>query len=300
MGGGRVPFGYDYDKEKGVLVPNKDARKVREIYKLYIEGKAPQEIANLLGLKYDRLVYQILMRKSNYGIIEYNGEEYQGQHEPIISKEIYDIAMRCMLERKFVRANTSEHLLTGLLHCGKCGAKMRYQKWGNKGCKLVCYSQQKSKLYLVRDPDCNQQRIWADEVEEKVIQAIFAFANNYKPSETESLASGDTVSLLYEQQRALNKKIKRLYNIYAAEEDDDILLETINELKKKLSQINQQIELNTQSDTVVARRREKAELLLTVSELWDTMDVRQKKHIIRKLVNKVVITDSHVHIDFTL
>ena len=98
----------------------------------------------------------------------------------------------------------------------------------------------------------------------------------------------------------MNKKIKRLYNIYAAEEDDDILLETINELKKKLSQINQQIELNTQSDTVVARRREKAELLLTVSELWDTMDVRQKKHIIRKLVNKVVITDSHVHIDFTL
>lgn len=300
MGGGRVPFGYDYDKEKGVLVPNKDARKVREIYKLYIEGKAPQEIANLLGLKYDRLVYQILMRKSNYGIIEYNGEEYQGQHEPIISKEIYDIAMRCMLERKFVRANTSEHLLTGLLHCGKCGAKMRYQKWGNKGCKLVCYSQQKSKLYLVKDPDCNQERIWADEVEEKVIRAIFAFANNYKPSETESLAPGDTVSLLYEQQSALNKKIKKLYNIYAAEEDNDILLETIDELKKKLNKINEQIELNTQSDIVLARRKEKAELLLTVSELWDTMDVRQKKHIIRKLVNKVVITDSHVHIDFSL
>ena len=240
------------------------------------------------------------MRKSNYGIIEYNGEEYQGQHEPIISKEIYDIAMRCMLERKFVRANTSEHLLTGLLHCGKCGAKMRYQKWGNKGCKLVCYSQQKSKLYLVKDPDCNQERVWADEVEETVIQAIFAFANNYKPSETESLAPGDTVSMLYEQQSALNKKIKRLYNIYAAEEDNDILLETIDELKKKLSQINQQIEMNTKSDIVLARRKEKAELLLTVSELWDTMDVRQKKHIIRKLVNKVVITDSHVHIDFTL
>lgn len=300
MGGGRVPFGYDYDKEKGVLVPNRDAEKVRQIYKLYIEGKAPQEIANLLGLKYDRLVYQILTRKSNYGVIEYNGEEYQGQHEPIISKEMYDIAMRCMLERKFVRANTSEHLLTGLLHCGKCGAKMRYQKWGNKGCKLVCYSQQKSKTYLIKDPDCGQERVWADEVEEKVIQAIFSFANNYKPSETESLAPGDTLSLLYGQQASLNKKIKKLYNIYAAEEDNDILLETIEELKKKLSQINQQIELNEQDDIVLARRKEKAELLLNVSELWDTLDVRQKKNIIRKLVNKVVITDSHVHIDFSL
>lgn len=300
MGGGRVPFGYDYDKDKGVLVPNRDAKKVQQIYKLYIEGKAPQEIANLLGLKYDRLVYQILTRKSNYGIIEYNGEEYQGQHEPIISKEMYDIAMRCMLERKFVRANTSEHLLTGLLQCGKCGAKMRYQKWGNKGYKLVCYSQQKSKTYLIKDPDCEQERVWADEVEEEVIQAIFTFANNYKPSETESLAPGNTISFLYEQQTSLNKKIKKLYHIYAAEEDNEILLETIEELKKKLSQINQQIELNEQEDVVLARQREKTELLLTVRDLWDTMDVRQKKHMIRKLVNKVVVTDAHVHIDFSL
>ena len=126
-GGGRVPFGYDYDKGRGILVQNQDAEKVRQIYQLYIEGKNPivfhifdqalhlwalyvasrpsaidiklifsypfgntiegkssQEIANILGLKYDRLVYQILTRKSNYGMIEYNGEEYKGQHEPII------------------------------------------------------------------------------------------------------------------------------------------------------------------------------------------------------------------------
>lgn len=300
MGGGRVPFGYDYDSKKGILVPNQDAEKVRQIYKLYIAGKAPQEIANLLGLKYDRLVYQILMRKSNYGVIEYNGEEYQGQHEPIISRETYDIAMRCMLERRFVRANTSEHLLTGLVYCGKCGAKMRYQKWGNKGCKLVCYSQQKSKPYLVKDPDCAQERIWADEVEEVVIQAIFEFANNYQPSETESLSPGDTLSLLYEQQDALNKKIKKLYHLYASEEENDILLETIEDLKKKLGTINKQIEWNTQNDILLAGKREKAELLLTMSGLWDTMDIAQKKHIVRKLVRKVVITDAHVHIDFSL
>lgn len=300
MGGGRVPFGYDYDREKGVLVPNQDAEKVRQIYKLYISGKAPQEIANLLGLKYDRLVYQILTRKSNYGIIEYNGEEYQGKHEPIISKEMYDIAMRCMLERRFVRANTSEHLLTGLLYCGKCGAKMRYQKWGNKGCKLVCYSQQKSKPYLVKDPDCAQERIWADEVEEVVIKAIFEFANNYQAGETESLSPGDALSLLQDQQAALNKKIKKLYMVYAEEEGNEILLETIEDLKKKLQAINEQIAWNTQNDTALAQRREKTELLLTVGGLWETMDVRQKKHIIRKLVRKVVITDAHVHIDFSL
>ncbi len=299
MGGGRVPFGYDYNKEKGILEPNKDAEKVRQIYKLYIEGKSAQDIANLLGLKYDRLVYQILTRKSNYGIIEYNGEEYKGQHEPIISKEIYDIAMRCMLDRKIVKANTSEHLLTGLVYCAKCGAKMRYQKWGNKGDKLVCYSQQKSKPYLVKDPDCDQEKIWADEVEDLVIKSIFEFANNYKPSETESLSPNDTTSLLYEQQDTLNKKLKRLYNIYA-EDGDEVLLDTINELKKQINIVNKQIELDTQNSIIIARRKERTEILSTVSELWNSMNVSQKKVIIRKLVNKIEINNNNVHIDFTL
>lgn len=300
MGGGRIPYGYDYDKIKGVLVPNKDAEKVRQIYKLYIGGKAPQEIANLLGLKYDRLVYQILTRKSNYGIIEYNGEEYQGQHEPIISKELYDIAMRCMLDRKVVRANTSEHLLTGLICCGKCGAKMRYQKWGNKGYKFVCYSQQTSKPYLIKDKNCDQEKVWADEIEDIVIKSIFEFANNYKPSETESLVQDDTISLLYEQQETLNKKLKKLYIMYAEGDDNEILKETIDELKKQIENINNRIELDTKNEMIKRRRKERTEILSTVSNLWDNLDSLQKKTIIRKLVNKVEITDNHVNIDFSI
>ena len=38
MGGGRIPFGYDYDREKGILVPNKDAEKVRQIYEGYLSN----------------------------------------------------------------------------------------------------------------------------------------------------------------------------------------------------------------------------------------------------------------------
>ena len=301
MGGGRIPFGYDYNKEKGILVPNKDAEKVRQIYKLYIEGRSAQDIANMLGLKYDRLVYQILTRKSNYGIIEYNGEEHQGQHEPIISKETYDIAMKCMADRSVVRANTSEHLLTGLIYCGKCGAKMRYQKWGNKGAKLVCYSQQSSKKYLVKNPNCQQEKIWADEVEDIVIKSIFQFADNYKPSKTESIVQENTLSLLYEQQNSLSKKLKKLYTIYSeSDEDNGVLLETINDLKKQITNLNKNIELETKNNIVFNRRRERIEILSTVKDLWNSLDSMQRKTIVRKLINKITITDSHVHIDFSI
>ncbi len=301
MGGGRIPFGYDYDKTEGVLVPNKDAEKVRQVYKLYIEGRSAQDIANILGLKYEKLVSQILTRKSNYGIIEYNGEEYQGKHEPIISKDTYDIAMKCMLERSKVRANTSEYLLTGLIYCGKCGAKMRYQKWGNKGSKIVCYSQQISKPYLVKDPNCDQDKFWSDEIENIVIRSVFEFANNYKPSETESLSPDNTIHLLYNQQETLNKKIKKLYNIYAeSEEDNDVLLGTIKELQSQLKNINKQIELETNTSIVVRRRQEKAEILSNIEELWNVIDVKQKKSILRKLINKIEITDNNVHVDFVI
>lgn len=303
MGGGRVPFGYDYDSTQGILVPNKDAEKVKQIYSLYIEGKAPQEIANILGLKYEKLVYQILTRKSNYGVIEYNGEEYLGKHEPIISKDIYDMAMRCMLDRKIVRVNTSDHLLTGLIFCGHCGAKMRYQKWGKNGNKLVCYSQQSSKPYLVKDPNCDQEKIWADEIENVVINSLFEFADNYKPSETESelFTQNDTITLLYEQQNLLTKKLKKLYNIYSDSDDNnDALLETISDIKRQLENVTKQIELDTQTNLLAARRKERVEIISTIKDLWNVIDEKQKKAIVRKLVNKITITDNKVHINFTI
>lgn len=174
MGGGRTPFGYDYDRNQGILVPNKDADKVKKIYSMYIDGKSQQAIADILDLKYDRLVTQILKRKSNYGVIEYNGEEYQGKHEPIITKEIYDKAMFCMKERSERRVPTSKHLLTGLLVCGHCGAKIRYQKWGESGCKLICYSHQKTKKYLIKDENCPQEKLWAHEVENTILNYLFS------------------------------------------------------------------------------------------------------------------------------
>ena len=299
MGGGRIPFGYDYDQKRGILVPNQDAEKVRQIYKLYIQGKSPQEIANLLGLKYDRLVYQIITRKSNYGVIEYNGEEYQGKHEPIISKETYDLAMRCMLDRKVVRSNSSEHLLTGLVYCGKCGAKMRYLKWGKNGSKFVCYSQQKSKPYLIKDPNCDQEKVWTDEVEDIVMKAIFEFANNYEPSKTESLVPEDAITLLYSQQKTLTQKLKRLYNIYA-ESEDDILLDTISDIKKQIDNVNKQIALDTQNSIYDARRKERTQIIETVKELWDNLTMSQKKTIVRKLIKKVQICDNNVNIIFDL
>ena len=298
MGGGRIPYGYDYDKEQGILVPNKDAEKVKKIYELYIQGYAAQNIANMLGLKYDRLAIQILRRKSNYGVIEYNGEEYQGRHEPIISKETYDIAMNEMFRRSISNVTTSENLLTGLVYCGKCGAKMRYQKWGKAGTKFVCYSQQKSKPYLVKDPNCDQEKPWANEIETFVMKTLFLLKNR-KPKDSDDMMEDSKVEILNNQREELEKKIKKLYNLYA-ESEDDILLDTINENKKKLVLIKQTIESEIIQRNLTSNKEQLKDSIETLEEKWDYMTQQEKQNIVRFLVEKVMITDNNVEIKLTI
>lgn len=296
MGGGRVPFGYDYDKEQGILVPNKDAEKVKQIYDLYLKGYSGQNIANILGLKYERLAMQILKRKSNYGIIEYNGEEYQGKHEPIISKETYDLAMNEMAKRSISRTTSGENLLTGLVYCGKCGAKMHYQKWGKKGSKFVCYSQQSSKPYLVKDPNCDQEKYWVDDIEQEVINRIFLLKEQeHKDNKDKKIEDTNVIDVLNTQKKEVEKKIKRLYNLYA-ESEDDILLDTIQENKKQLDFINNKIQREIESNVTTTNKDKVKKSLDTLQENWEYMTDKEKQTIVRSIVNKVIITGNEIRI----
>ena len=296
-GGGRVPFGYDYDENQGILVPNKDADTVRHIYDLYLQGYALQTIANMCGLKYEKLAQQIITRKSNTGVIVYNGVEYQGKHQAIIPLETYQQAMAMMAERASNRyTSMTEHLLTGLVYCGKCGAKMRYQKWGKYGSKFVCYSQQQSKPYLVKDPNCDNPKPWAEDVESIVVDIVFRRAK-HNVEDDDNTSQCSVAQILKSQRSELEKKLKRLYNLYAMGEDD-VLISSIQEVKKEIALLNVKIEAETERLAITARMQETQEQLDKLEECWPYMTTAEKQNILRSAINKVVITDDHVHVDF--
>lgn len=300
MGGGRVPFGFDYDKNSGVLVPNQDAETVRQVYRLYLDGYSTQKIADMLGLKYDRLADQILQHKCNYGVMEYQGEEYPGRHEPIISKELYDQAMAEKARRSMLSTASSDHLLTGLVYCGTCGAKMRYQKWGKKGCKLICYSQQTSKQYLIRDPDCDQERFWAEDVEQEVLQRIFALKE--KPSGREASPDTDSRSpldILKESLIRQEKMLKNLYNLYAAS-PTQALLDTISENEKKLKQVQKQIQTEQTTRGMQSRVDEAVSMISSLQDRWDYMSLKEKQSILRILISRITITGHRIDLQLNI
>ncbi len=293
MGGGRVPFGYDYDKKLGILVPNSDAETVKRVYDLYLKGYSTNSIARMLNLSYERLARQILTRKTNAGYIVYKGEEFLGKHAPLISPETYEKAMEIMKKRSKRRKTDAGYLLTGLVKCGYCGAGMRYQKWGKKGYKLVCYSHDKSKPHMVKDPDCQNEGIWAEEIEDIVLNDLFSISvkeNTKKEPDEKSV-----IEILKENQKKLEMKLKRLYSLYG-DGDDETLIETINEVKKDLKSLKEEIEKEEKERFVSQKGKELKKRLKTLKESWEYMTKDEQRKIVYDCVSKIVATDKEVNI----
>jgi len=298
-GGGGVPFGYDYDAAQGILVPNSDAGKVRLLYERYLAGESLQSIADLLGLKYEKFAYNILTRKSNAGYIVYNGVEYRGRHEAIISEETYFRAMSLLKERSERRlVSKTRHLLTGMVRCGKCGARMRYAKWGKNGYKLVCYSRQRSKQYLVHDPNCDQEAVWAEEVEQGVLNALFEAVSNEKLVKARKMVeSGDVEAVLHGRLEQERNKLRRLYRLYG-EDGDEILLETIETVKQQIEALELELRCTQENLARVAEIRGIYGRLEQIEDIWPLLSVEEQRTILISVLEGIKLTDTKAEIQF--
>ncbi len=288
-GGGKIPFGYSYDPSKGILVPNADADTVRLMYELYRKGWSMMAIARYTGLKYERMAEQILRRKTNAGYIVYNGAEYKGKHEAIVSLDEYEETMRLMAERSRGERGGAKHLLAGLVECGVCGAKMRYQKWGKAGYKIYCYSQDKSKPHLVKSDACDNDKIWADELEDAVIDDLFAMSARDLTEGEEGRKGKGLDVLLTEQIDKLERKLKNLYHLYG-DTGDRSLTETIDEVRGELASAKER--LSKLLDEEGKGRREEAlrRTVRSAEEAWDYMTQAEKRSVLKSCIEKIVVT----------
>lgn len=294
MGGGRTPYGYYYDRNDGILHPKEDeAEIVRQAYKLYIDGYSCERISKMLGFKGERIVTQILKRKSNIGIIEYNGEEYKGQHEPIVGENIFYQAQECMKKRHTNSHVMNDNILTGLCYCGVCGARMRYQKWG-KYHKLVCYSQYKhGKECMIKDPNCNNAKAMAYKIEEEVEDCFKRFSVNVEEGQkTES-----KISIIEESIKKSNAKIKKYYSLYAENESDN-LMELIQEEEKQLSDLKSELQFEISQEKSINSNKVKE--IKRVSDVWDSLNNCEKNKVLKKCVDRVVIKGEDVGVYFSI
>ncbi len=296
-GGGRLPYGYDYDRTKGILIPNERAEDVKKMYEMYLAGYSTGKIAEHFGLEYDSLVKNILKSKINCGIIEYNKTEYPALHEPIITRKMYDETMALMSKKGKNYIRPSENLLTGIIYCGVCGAKMRYQKWGNKGHKICCYSQQSDKSYMIKDKNCDNSKNYAEEVERLVIGELFKMSLDSSKITYESEKNKtDNYERIKRKTQENDKKISNLLNFIAKGIAVEETEEKILELKKENDELKKRLTEKNRSDKKLTAFREKIKGL---SDVWGELDNKGRRAIVVSLVERVVITYDRIDIYYT-
>lgn len=295
-GGGKIPFPYDYDKDKGILVPNPEkVTTLNKMISLYLGGKSFNKIATIVGMD-ESLVEKRILSITNTGKVPYKDEIFDGCHEPVVSEETYNEIIRMNKMRSKTR--TARHyLLSGKIYCGHCGAKYRYQKWGTRTI-CYCYSQQKSKPKFIKNPNCKNKRIDSFEIEGAVLEQIFMMSLDEKRLEdTFSLASVSEIDELQARFSKITKQIENLLNCIS--EGIDIV-----EIKDKLKILQIEREKILKELDVAKTSNEKIEttknLVLSLRTFWNLMTFEEQRLIIECLIDKIIIDNNKLKIYYKI
>ncbi len=169
---GWCPFGYvRSEKHNNVLaIEPREAAIVRDLYHRYADGQSLEQIAEVYKGQVARnsIINTILRNRVYVGKIMYDGQEYEGKHEAILSNDLFDaVQVRLPGKRAAPRPNAQSRpfLLTGLLYC-KCGHAMApYSTYNRHGTQYWYYR-------CVDRMTCRGKHVPAEKIEQHVMAAI--------------------------------------------------------------------------------------------------------------------------------
>lgn len=295
-GGGKIPFPYDYDKEKGILVPNPEKVAIlNKMITLYLGGKSFNKIATIVGMD-ESLVEKRILSITNTGKVPYKGEIFQGEHEPVVSEETYQEIIRMNKMRSKTR--TARHyLLSGKIYCAHCGAKYRYQKWGSRTI-CYCYSQQKSKPKFVKDPNCKNKRVDSFEIEDAVLEQIFLMSlDEKKLDNTFSLANVSEIDELQNRLAGIVKQIENLLTFIAEGIDIIEIRDKLKSLQEEREKIEKELsEAKTNNEKIESTKN----MVLSLRTFWNMMTFEEQRLVIECIIDIIVIDNNKLKIYYKI
>lgn len=187
---GTAPLGYlnqrHMDKKCQVLIDPDRAPIVKKMFeKVAYEKWSGRKVYNWLRFEanfYTRGnkpltlsgVYRVLTHSFYYGVFERpvrSGNWYQGKHEPIITKELFD-RVQAQLKRDNIQRENKEFSFTKLFTCGYCGSGISAEeKWKDlkdgTNAKYVYYSCSRA-----RDRNCKNKYIREEELITELLKIL--------------------------------------------------------------------------------------------------------------------------------
>ena len=295
-GGGKIPFPYRYDRNTGTLVPiPEQVELLHKMISLYISGKSFNAIGKIVGMD-ESMVETRILSITNTGKVPYKDEIFEGQHEAVVSDELYEEILRVNKVRS--REPYERHyLLSGKVYCGYCGAKYRYQKWG-KRLIMYCYSQQKSKPKYIKDPNCKNKRWDTFEVEDAVLEELFKMSLDIDLfKKTFNIATVNVKNELKARLEEIKKQINNLLNFIASGIAVEETNKKITELEKEKKMIEEKL---ISSDQKEKDNKVSLNMITSLKTTWFDMDFDEQRRIIEHLIQKIVVKDNEISIYYNI
>ena len=272
---GLAPVGYINDvRTKSIVVHRKRSIIVRKAFELYAKNESRlEDISSFLAqngilsksgkrIPKDRVSF-ILSNPFYVGLFRYTKEIYEGKHQPIVSKEIFDKVQGVLKQRGKIRKSNKNQpqAFCGLLRCGTCGMmitaenRIKKQKNGNVHHYVYYRCSRKSKTIKCAEPPVRQ------EILDKQISSLlqkFSLEKDWAEELNKRLEKDKTrtaqsftafVQGAQDKIREISAKLQRLLDSYL-----DQVVEREVYLAKKSELISEKKSLEEQINTLEQKR----------------------------------------------
>ena len=314
-GGGSHPIGYDYID--GELKVNKEeAKQVQMVYSMYLQGHTVTDIS--LKMKDYRTkhgdwsnlqtIAGVLDNELYAGTVHFKEARTPESHDAIVSPKIA-ARVKYMRERNKkdnFQPKESDHLLTGFLTCGNCGARYFAKKNPNGNVFYCCHSRAKKNKKMVKDRNCKNDNWRKAELEELVENRVKELIDNPQlineiikknRAEIDSVQKRSS-SILREELNGINAEIDRLMDLYKIDQvpvaEIASRIEVLHQKKIELSP-----RLGTEAENPYRSFHVEGVKLMLRGINWDDIQFERKRHIIRQLIDTIVIDGGNANIKWS-
>lgn len=317
--GGAPLLGYDVvsDKTGSRLVVNAaEAEQVKRIFGLYLERGSLIEVAKALselgwttklwttksgkprgGAVLNKCRLHALLTNATYiGLVRHHAEVFDGEHEAIISKDVWDrVQLRLEQQRRsgggHVARNTSGALLKGLVQCAHCGGAMAHS-FTTRGTTryryYTCLAAQKRGWQA-----CPTKSVPAGDLERFVVQEIKCIGRDPTVVASTFAAANAAVrgrlTEIDHERTILSRELRRHHAAVKRTGDAAHL----GDLHQQIHAANRRVaalgdEEAALRETTVSER-EVAAALAEFDTMWSVLSPREQARVLHLLVERVVV-----------
>ena len=300
-----APLGY-VNKNRKIVPDENIAPLIKKTFEAYATGnftlRQVRDKFNALGLKRKSgrelavSNYQKLLKNPIYtGLMRYNGEIFEGKHEPIITKKLFDSVQEVMSRKSKPHSKgLKPYIYRGFFRCGECGC-------------FITTETQKGHNYLrctKRKNPCSQKYIREELITSQIQEEIkkvslpldwteWMIAENAKDRQSEVQSSTLFADSIKADISVLETKIEKLMTLYL---DNSLSLEEYRDAKNKLVNQNQLLKEKLSAFEQKANNRfELTEKFLKYNmELANDRTNEENTHLFKKVGSNFQIKDRTV------